>query len=111
MINRCFRIKDVTGREWGTFTVNSETTNYIGEKKIHGYLKPTSSFNEIRNIFLTHEKEMSQKGSAIDTNWKEIVNLSPCLIDDVTNETLDVGGIIFVSDNKLVTCDLPTKQE
>ncbi|TQV82780.1 hypothetical protein [Aliikangiella coralliicola] len=106
MLNRTFHIQDIVGRNWGTFTVEKETVDFLGEKQVHGYLKPAPAFKEVRNLFLTHEIEMSQAGNSIDSNWQEIVALKPYLVDIKSNKNFDIGGVIFIGENFLVTCKI-----
>ncbi len=106
MINRSFMIKDVFNRNWGTFTVKNTFVDYFGEEQIQGFLEPTSSFKEVSGIFLNHESQMSETGDAEKTNWKEIVDLGSYLVDNNSGECIDIGGVIFIGKNLLVTCGI-----
>jgi len=106
MINHTFKIKDILGRNWGEFTVDEESiSDYSGDKVLHGYLTPSSKFKEVRGIFLKHEIEMSQDGDVDNTNWKDIVNLEPCIVNCKTNEVIKVN-VIFITEELLVSCDI-----
>ncbi len=106
MIGKTYIIKDYVDRSWGEFTVKKEKTTPMGSTNIHGYLNPSDQFSEVKNIFTAYNESVSKSSGPNSDQWKDIVKLSPFLVDAETQEMLDIGSMIFIDENLLVTCSI-----
>lgn len=105
MIGRIFKVLDCHGRFWGTFVVKTET-NFFGSHNIHGTLIPSEDFEAVRPLFAQYELEMEKEGDTEEVNVNGLLELNPYLVDDESDEIIDISGTLFITENLLVTCEV-----
>lgn len=98
-----FTIKDKASRTWGTFEVVKSDHG-----KVHGYLNPTQEFEQIREIFLEHERTFFDTDSDTELTGRKIVDLGAYLVDNESGARIDIRNVIFINEDLLVTCDVIT---
>lgn len=99
-MNKLYNIKDKFDRNWGLFKVFG-----ISQDKMYGYLEPTKEFESIRSIFTSHDIEITKDDGDTDTTIQNILSLGAYLVDADSNEVIDIGGVIFINHENLVTCE------
>lgn len=95
-----YTIKDKEGRVWGEFEVLGEM-----EGSIYGYLSTTNDFDKVKQIFIEHDAAISGPNGDTDVTSKRIIDLGAYLVDGDTKEDVDIGNVIFVNEDLLVTCE------
>jgi len=100
-MRQVFSIKDKDNRTWGTFQV---ARSEHGE--VHGYLKTEQDFEQVRELFLEHERAFSNPDSDTELTGKKIVELGAYLVDSSSGERIDISNIIFINEDLLVSCEL-----
>lgn len=98
---KSFTVKDAANRTWGTFEV---ARSDHGE--VHGYLKATPEFEQVRETFLEHERAFFDADCDTEMTGRKIVGLGAYLIDNESGARIDIGNVIFIDENLLVSCEL-----
>lgn len=100
-MSKSYTIKDSSNRAWGSFGV-------IGEQhgKIYGYLVATDDYPKVKQIFVDHDEAISRSDGDTSKTTEKILALGAYLVDNESGEKINIGGIIFINENLLVTCEL-----
>ncbi|GMQ88658.1 MAG: hypothetical protein BMS9Abin09_0088 [Gammaproteobacteria bacterium] len=100
-MSKSYTIKDSSNRSWGSFDV-------IGEQhgKIYGYLVVTADYSKVKQIFTDHDEAISRPDGDTSKTTEKILALGAYLIDNESGEKIDIGHIIFINENLLVTCEI-----
>lgn len=106
MIGKTMVVKDRYNRVWGEFVVSNQATDSQEDIEISGYLEPRESFNEVKSVFLDYEESISCEREGHEKKWKNIVGLGAYLEEKPGGKKLDIGNIIFITENLLVSCSI-----
>jgi len=102
---RRYTIKDKYNRIWGCFYVVKEEFGHI-----YGYLKPTDCFDEVKQLFIEHEKAFLSPDGDTNITAHKIIQLGAYLVDNSSGEYVDISSTIFVSKELLVSCAISPRR-
>lgn len=100
-MRKIYVVMDKEGRTWGEFAPSGASAD-----ELHGKLKPSSGFGEVSGVFKAHEIAMTTGGDDASRSASAIVALGAYLVDKATGSRVDIDGVIFVSEDLLVSCRL-----
>jgi len=98
-LNKTFEIKDEKSRSWGTFTVRQ-----VFDSNINGRLHPSPDYDQVKQVFLDHEKVIESGIGDSEKTTSAILKLGAYLTDGVKN--YPISNILFISEKLLVTCKI-----